>query len=204
MSPTASFVLSHACVYFLFNTYKNNSPTNHYVHSFRTKRDNIILKKVHHFFRGHISKRKKTLALKWLKLRIPKEDLLIALILLFMLSHIALLYVLLPNFINELQISSYQFSYTFAKSIPSSISLDLNTLNSLKRLFFTGYFSIFLIKKELFFSNTPEIPRKKTENRDFCIKLILLTYQNRDLKHYFRMKKGLITSIKPMLSRWQR
>ena len=83
------------------------------------------------------------------------------LILLFMLSHIALLYVLLPNFINELQISSYQFSYTFAKSIPSSISLDLNTLNSLKRLFFTGYFSIFLIKKELFFQIPRKYPGKK-------------------------------------------
>ena len=117
-------------------------------------------------------------------------------------SHSALLYVLLPNFINELQISSYQFSYTFAKSIPSSISLDLNTLNSLKRLFFAGYFSIFLIKKGVIFSNTPEIPRKKTENHNYCIKLILLTYQNRDFNPYFSMKKGLITSIKPMLSRW--
>ena len=126
-----------------------------------------IFLKIFVFLRGHISKRKKTLALKWLKLRIPKEDLLIALILLFMPSHIALLYVLLPNFINELQISSYQFSYTFAKSIPSSISLDLNTLNSLKRLFFTGYFSIFLIKKGVIFSNTPEKngESKKTENR---------------------------------------
>ena len=139
-----------------------------------------IFLKIFVFLRGHISKRKKTLALKLLKLRIPKDVLLIASILLFMPSHSALLYVLLTNFINELQISSYQFSYTFAKSIPSSISLDLNILNSLKRLFFTGYFSIFLIKKELFFSNTTEIPRKKTENRDFCIKLILLTYQNRD------------------------
>ena len=90
------------------------------------------------------------------KIKNTKEDLLIALILLFMPSHIALLYVLLPNFINELQISSYQFSYTSAKAIPSSISLDLNTLNSLKRLFFTGYFSIFLIKKGVIFSNTPE------------------------------------------------
>ena len=68
-----------------------------------------IFLKIFVFLRGHISKRKKTLALKWLKLRIPKDDLLIALILLFMPSHIALLYVLLPNFINELQISSYQF-----------------------------------------------------------------------------------------------
>ena len=149
-------------------------------------------------------------------------------------SHSALLYVLLPNFINELQISSYQFSYTFAKSIPSSISLDLNTLNSLKRLFFTGYFSIFLIKKELFFQIPRKYPGKKrriffllrpsvfynnlsffyryfkyTINwclsfifNNYCIKLVLLTYQNRDLKHYFRMKKGLITSIKPVLLKW--
>ena len=68
--------------------------------------------------------------------------------------------------------------------------------------FFAGYFSIFLIKKEVIFSNTPEIPRKKTENHNYCIKLILLTYQNRDFNPYFSMKKGLITSIKPMLSRW--
>ena len=155
------------------------------------------------FFSGVIFlKERKTLALKWLKLRIPKDDLLIASILLFMPSHSALLYVLLPNFINELQISSYQFSYTFAKSIPSSISLDLNTLNSLKRLFFAGYLSIFLIKKGVIFSNTPEIPRKKTENHNYCIKLILLTYQNRDLNPYLSMKKGLITNIKPMFLKW--
>ena len=145
-----------------------------------------IFLKIFVFLRGHISKRKKTLALKWLKLRIPKDDLLIALILLFMPSHSALLYVLLPNFINELQISSYQFSYTFAKSIPSSISLDLNTLNSLKRLFFTGYFSIFLIKKELFFQIPRKYPGEKRrikihkflyeKSPDFCIKTLNLIW----------------------------
>ena len=38
---------------------------------------------------------------------------------------------------------------------------------------------------------------------DFCIiKMVLLTYENRDLKHYFSIEKGLITSIKPMLLKW--
>ena len=66
-----------------------------------------IFLKIFVFLRGHVSKRKKNLALKWLKLRIPKDDLLIDLILLFMPSHIALLYILFPNFINVLQISLF-------------------------------------------------------------------------------------------------
>ena len=37
---------------------------------------------------------------------------------------------------------------------------------------------------------------------DFCIKMVLLTYQNRDLNPYLSMKKGMITSIIPMLLKW--
>ena len=36
----------------------------------------------------------------------------------------------------------------------------------------------------------------------FYIKIVLLTYQNRDLYPYLSMKKGMITSIIPMLLKW--
>ena len=75
-----------------------------------------IFLKIFVFLRGHVSKRKKNLALKWLKLRIPKDDLLIALILLFMPSHIALLYVLFPNLINLSSIV-YRSSRGFSESL---------------------------------------------------------------------------------------
>ena len=60
------------------------------------------------------------------------------------------------------------FISKFYKCVTNFLIFPINILGGFlikKRLFFTGYFSIFLIKKEVFFSNTPEIPRKKTENQ---------------------------------------
>ena len=59
------------------------------------------------------------------------------------------------------------FISKFYKCVANFLIFPINILGGFlikKRLFFTGYFSIFIIKKGVIFSNTPEIPRKKTEN----------------------------------------